>query len=140
MDKIIGAGHSLGGGTILETGNNDDRIKMVLAMDPVGITLQGTIGGWSALHQKFVQIQNTEQIYNVEPRNIKIHGPGIYDKMTDENTGEFFILEKCDHMHQGDMMAITPLELDMSLDSRFKEEKFMFDPRKRELQLYFCHL
>lgn len=60
FDKLIGAGHSLGGATIIEAGNNEDRIKMVLSLDPHGNSLKNTIGNYSALHEKYVQIQNTE--------------------------------------------------------------------------------
>ena len=141
MDKIIGSGHSLGGASIIGVGEADDRVKLVLSLDPHGNTLKDTIGNYSKLHEKYLQVQNTEQMYTVEPRNLPIHGPGIYDKMKDENKFEAFILENCDHMHQGDLMAIMGLELDnMMCDAKFKEDRCMFDPRKRELMLYFTHL
>lgn len=121
FEKLVGAGHSLGGATIIEAGNNEDRIKMVLSLDPHGNSLKNTIGNYSAFHEKYVQIQNTEQMYTIEPRNMPIHKAGIYDKMKDENKFENIIIEKCDHMHQGDMMALMPLELQLGNDARFTE-------------------
>lgn len=141
LDKIVMCGHSLGGATALGVGEQEDRVKLVLSLDPHGNILKDTIGSWTKIHKKPLQVQWTEQMSNIEPRNIAIHGPGIYDKMENPDTFENLMLYKTDHMHQGDMMAIMPLELNsLMLDARFKEEKMFFDPRKRELDLYFTHL
>jgi len=50
-------------------------------------------------------------MYTIEPRNMPIHKAGIYDKMKDADKFENFIIEKCDHMHQGDLMWMAALEL-----------------------------
>jgi len=54
FEKLIGGGHSLGGATILLAGELEDRIKMVLSLDPHGNSLKGSIGNWTKLHDKYL--------------------------------------------------------------------------------------
>ena len=54
MDKLVMSGHSLGGATAMAVGEKEDKVKLILALDPFGTIFQETIGSYCNIHDKIM--------------------------------------------------------------------------------------
>lgn len=61
LDKLIMAGHSMGGATALSVGDRDPRIKAVICHDPWADAIMPKIASFGSILQKPLQMTNTSQ-------------------------------------------------------------------------------
>ena len=147
LDKLIVAGHSMGGATALSAGDVDARIKAVLVHDPWGRIIEPKIQNFGPLLQKPVQMTNTlwhAMMYlGKDPL-----GQHFEKRIEKKEAYECLIVDKTDHFYQCDTSTICPFDIELVITLSYylqgllhlKSDFLIPSTRKAGINQYFYAL
>ena len=134
--KVIMAGHSMGGCTALYVGESDPRVKAVVTLDPWLLPMKTEIEGLKLkkLAQKPTFLLNSSHFH----RSIYYYDhETLFNKLANEimkpKNLENIIINKSNHSHQTDIVCMTPLEVELGGDAKYTDTRY---PRTHLPQLH----